>query len=183
MRLNEMLDAPARAVCIMLASCVRENSRSHSLRIDSCMIMGPMERTCSTSTCTKRSEAACNAEPSWFEMMAEECTMSSNTVVHHASLSSLLTAPRPARLSSRSITQRSGRVSRALRSSNRALRRSSSALKSCCWSSAPAGVVASTVSRAVRLLMSCSWVAMMSSSFGGSTGQPPCGTNRRHCSP
>ena len=181
----------------MLASCVRENSRSHSLRIDSCMIMGPMERTCSTSTCTKRSEAACNAEPSWFEMMAEECTMSSNTVVHHASLSSLLTAstltlrsrrsstssPRPARLSSRSITQRSGRVSRALRSSNRALRRSSSALKSCCWSSAPAGVVASTVSRAVRLLMSCSWVAMMSSSFGGSTGQPPCGTNRRHCSP
>ncbi len=85
MRLSEVALGLASTVCSMFASCVRANSRSHRRRIDSCMIMGPTERTCSVSTWMKRSEALCSAEPSWFEMIAEECTMSSNTVVHHAS--------------------------------------------------------------------------------------------------
>lgn len=195
MRLSEVALGLASTVCSMFASCVRANSRSHRRRIDSCMIMGPTERTCSVSTWMKRSEALCSAEPSWFEMIAEECTMSSNTVVHHASRSSSRTAftgtwrscrsamssPKPAASSSRSRLQRSGSVSSALRSSNSALRRSSTTLKSAVCRSPPSGVVASTVSSAVMLLSSASCVATMSSSFGGSTGQPPCGTNRRHC--
>ena len=37
---------------------------SHRRRMDSCATIGPTERTCSVSTCAKRSAADCNADPS-----------------------------------------------------------------------------------------------------------------------
>lgn len=160
---------------------------SHRRRMDSCDTIGPMERTCSTSTCAKRSDAACSAAPSWLEMMADERTMSSNTVVHQASCTSPRTCSTltrralrsatssfsPAEANSCSSRQRSGKVSSALRSSSSAFRRASTFSKSAVSRLPPAGVVESTVSSAVILLTSASWVEMISSSLLGSTGQPP----------
>ena len=64
MRLNGTLWLPANVVCSRFASWVRANSISHSRRVVSCATMGPAERTCSISTCTNRSAAACIARPS-----------------------------------------------------------------------------------------------------------------------
>ena len=184
---NGTFREPASVVCSRLASCVREKSMSHRRRTDSWATIGPMERTCSTSTWVNRSAALCMAEPSWLEMMAEDFTMSSKAVVHHASCSSPATASfgtprllrsatsssRPAEWNSRSRRARSGSVSNACLSSYRAFRRSSTWLRSTVSRLPPCGVVASATFNAVISFVSWSCVLMMSSSLAGSTGHPP----------
>ena len=187
--------SPDSCACSWLASCECEY-RVSARRLDSSLASsGPIEAMWRRSSSTKRSVVDASRSPSWLAIIRDECTMRSNTVVHHARRSSsgaasgltcraersLTSSVRPTFLNSRSSCERAGRFFRTWWSSRRRCRRLSSVSKDAPDRPGPSGVVARTESRAVRSAVTDSKVSMMASRPSGNVGQPSLEDMDFHC--
>ena len=183
---NGTFREPASVVCSRLASCVREKSMSHRRRTDSWATIGPMERTCSTSTGESVGGALHGgAIPvgndggglhDVFESRGppRQLQFSGHGVVRHAAVAQvrhklIQTGRMELTFQTGAFRQRIQRLLVVIQGLQTLFHR----LRSTVSRLPPCGVVASATFNAVISFVSWSCVLMMSSSLAGSTGHPP----------